>query len=65
MPSRDLVPAPVPLSPHVMTLPSVPLDNLTPAPVDPPLPQCPCTSVYPIYHKDVTEQTESFPVIQM
>jgi hypothetical protein len=33
-------------------------DNPTPAPVDPPLP-------IPISHKDVTEQTESLPVIEM
>jgi hypothetical protein len=52
MSPRDLVPAPVPLPLHIMTLPSplviaIPLDNLTPAPVEPALPQCPCTSAYP------------------
>jgi hypothetical protein len=52
MPPRNSVPAPVPLPPCITTLPSplvaaIPLDNLTPVPVDPPLPQCPCTSAYP------------------
>jgi hypothetical protein len=51
VPPRDLVPAPVPLPPCIKTLPSppvtdIPLHNLTPAPVDPTLPQCPCTSAY-------------------
>jgi hypothetical protein len=52
VPPRDLVPAPVPLPPHILTLPSplvtaIPLGNPTPDPVDPALSQCPCTSAYP------------------
>jgi hypothetical protein len=52
IPLRDSVPAPVPLPPHIMALPSplvtaIPLDNPTPAPIDRPLPQCPYTSAYP------------------
>jgi hypothetical protein len=51
MPPRDAVPAPVPLPPCIMTLLSlviaIPLDNPTPAPIDPLRPQCPCTSAYP------------------
>jgi hypothetical protein len=52
MPPRDSVPAPVPLPPRIMTLPSslvitIPLDYPTLAPVDPPQPQCRCISAYP------------------
>jgi hypothetical protein len=43
--------APVPLPPCITTLPSlvtaIPFDNPTPAPVDPPSPQCPCSSACP------------------
>jgi hypothetical protein len=52
VPPRDLVQAPVPFPPCIMTFLSplvtaIPLDNLTSAPVNPPLPQCPYVSAYP------------------
>jgi hypothetical protein len=68
MPPGGPVLAPVPLHPHIMTLPSPPVivtspDSLTPAPVDLPLPQCPCTSACP-HMPQRCYKTESFPVIQ-